>query len=159
MVVTYQRLSTTFSFFYLEHFPRDGSELDVIITTLVINSVDFLVVWYGCMAAFKLGRSSEFMIAFQTYIHCLVKRDHWLSSLGLNLPWGQSAAVVYAENFHGAFIQWHIVVICIGCAMFVTSQFDVVFMFPNQRLGEVCWHNMHILLHAISLNYVSLHWI
>ena len=25
------------------------------------------------------------------------------------------------------------------------------FMFPNQRFGEVCWHNMHILLHALSL--------
>jgi len=24
------------------------------------------------------------------------------------------------------------------CAVFVTSQFDVIFMFPNQRFGEVC---------------------
>jgi len=30
----------------------------------------------------------------------------------------------------GGFIQWH--------ALFVTSQFDVIFMFPNQRCGEVC---------------------
>jgi len=30
--------------------------------------------------------------------------------------------VAYAENVHGgAFIQWHIVVICIWCALFVTS--------------------------------------
>jgi len=41
-------------------------------------------------------------------------------------------AVAYAENFHGGwFIQWHMVVICIWCALFVTSQFDVIFMFPN----------------------------
>jgi len=46
--------------------------------------------------------------------------------------------VAYAENFHGAFIQWHMVVICVWGALFVTSQFDVVFMFPNQRFGEVC---------------------
>jgi len=38
----------------------------------------------------------------------------------------------------GYFIQWHMVVICIWCALFVTSQFNVILMFPNQRFGEVC---------------------
>jgi len=38
----------------------------------------------------------------------------------------------------GEFIQWHMVVICIWCALFVTSQFDVKFMFLNQRFCEVC---------------------
>jgi len=58
--------------------------------------------------------------------------------------------VADAENFHGGFfIQWHMVVICIWCARFVTSQFDVIFIFPNQRFGEVCWHNVHFLLHAL----------
>jgi len=38
----------------------------------------------------------------------------------------------------GGFIQWHMVVICLWCAVFVTSRFDVIFMFPNQRFGEVC---------------------
>jgi len=47
-------------------------------------------------------------------------------------------SVAYAENFHGGFIQWHMVVIYIWCALFVMSQFDVIFMFPNQRFGEVC---------------------
>jgi len=28
--------------------------------------------------------------------------------------------------------------VCIWCALFVTSQFDVIFMFPNQRFDEVC---------------------
>jgi len=50
-------------------------------------------------------------------------------------------------------------VICIWCALFVTSQFDVIFMFLNQRFGEVCCHNMHILFHALPLFYVSFHWI
>ena len=66
----------------------------------------------------------------------------------------------YAENFHGGgSIQWNMVVICIWCALFVMSQFDIIFMFPNQRLGDVCWHNMHILPHALYLFYVLLHWI
>jgi len=32
-------------------------------------------------------------------------------------------------------------------------------MFQDQRFGEVCWQIMHIRLHALSLIYVSLHWI
>jgi len=40
--------------------------------------------------------------------------------------------------FMGGFIQWHTVVIYIWCALFVTSQFVVAFMFTNQRFGEVC---------------------
>jgi len=59
--------------------------------------------------------------------------------------------VAYAENFHGGgLVQGHMVVICIWCALFVTSQFDVISMFPNQRFGEVCWHSMHIFyIHSL----------
>ena len=53
--------------------------------------------------------------------------------------------------FMGGFVQCHMVVICIWCALFVTSQFDVIFMFPNQRFGEVCWHNIHTFLHPLPL--------
>ena len=59
----------------------------------------------------------------------------------------------------GVFIQWHVVVISIWCVLFVTSQFHVAVMFPNQGFGEVCWQNMHIFLHPLPLFYVSLHWI
>ena len=52
----------------------------------------------------------------------------------------------------GASLQWRtqkifmggglgkdrMVVICIGLALLVTSQFDVISTFPNQRFGEVC---------------------
>jgi len=49
-------------------------------------------------------------------------------------------------------IQWHMVVICIRCALFVTSQIYAIFMFRNQRLDEVYRHNMHILLlHTLSI--------
>jgi len=40
--------------------------------------------------------------------------------------------------FMGGLVQGLMVVICIWCALFVTSQFDVISMFPNQRFGEVC---------------------
>ena len=48
------------------------------------------------------------------------------------------------------FIQRHRAVICIWCALFVTSQNDVIVLFPNQGFGEVCWHNMHIFLYIHS---------
>jgi len=69
-------------------------------------------------------------------------------------------AVAYAENFHGSvFIQRHMVVNCIWCTVFVTSQFDVIFIFPNKHFLEIWWHNMRILLHALPSIYVSLYWI
>jgi len=49
-----------------------------------------------------------------------------------------SEPVANAENLHGRwFIQWHTLAICIWCALFVMSQFDVILMFPNKRFGEV----------------------
>ena len=48
-------------------------------------------------------------------------------------------SMTYADNFHEGVpfsgIQWSF---CIWCALFVTSQFDVIIMFSNQRFGEVC---------------------
>jgi len=38
----------------------------------------------------------------------------------------------------GGFIQWHMVVICIWRALFITSQFVVIFMLPDQPLCETC---------------------
>jgi len=34
-------------------------------------------------------------------------------------------------------VKGHMVVICIWCALFVTSQFDIISIFPNQRFGKV----------------------
>jgi len=51
--------------------------------------------------------------------------------------------------FMGGGIQWHMVVIRIWLALFVTSQFSVIFKFQDKRFGEVWWHNRHILLHAL----------
>jgi len=34
--------------------------------------------------------------------------------------------------------------------LFVTSHYDVIFTFANQRFGEVCSHNMHIQGHGRS---------
>jgi len=32
------------------------------------------------------------------------------------------------------------------CGLFVTSQCDIAFTFPNQRFDQACWRNMHISL-------------
>jgi len=34
--------------------------------------------------------------------------------------------------------------------LLVTSQYEVIFTFANQRYDEVCWHNMHKILNALS---------
>jgi len=72
---------------------------------------------------------------------CLPKAE----MLGCSGPWRTQK--IFIERF----IQWHMMDICIWCALFVTSQFDVILMFPKQRFGEVCWHNMHIFLHPLTL--------
>ena len=66
--------------------------------------------------------------------------------------WQGSVSSGVRRNFSwgGGFIQWHRVVICIWCALFVTSQNDIIVLSPNQRFGEVCWHNMHIFLYIHS---------
>jgi len=40
--------------------------------------------------------------------------------------------------------QWRMVVIVTGYTLFVTSHYDVILTFANQRFGEVCRHNVHI---------------
>jgi len=67
--------------------------------------------------------------------------------------------VAYAENFlmgcfHSVAYGCHLHLVCALC---VSSQFDVIFIFPNQRFGEICWHDRHILLHALPLCCVWLH--
>jgi len=48
--------------------------------------------------------------------------------LGCNAQWRTQKIII------GGFIQWQMVVICIWCALFVTSPFDVIFMSSS----EVC---------------------
>jgi len=62
--------------------------------------------------------------------------------------------VAYAENSHGGFIQWCMAVICIWCPLFVTSQFDVMFIQTNvlAKFFDI----IHILQHALPLIFVSL---
>ena len=121
---------------------------------------------FSCFRLFTTRQNSSFLItAFMTTLPFIVFQ--WLKAwcclvyffYGLQVSdskWTPKYifAVAYAENFHGGvLVQGHMVVI--WCALFVTSQFDVIFMFPNQRFGEVCWHKVHIFLHPLSLFYVS----
>jgi len=58
------------------------------------------------------------------------------------------------KSFMGGFIQWHLMVFYFWCALFVTSQFYVIVIFQDQHVGEACWHNMHIFVHALVLFHV-----
>jgi len=53
----------------------------------------------------------------------------------------------------GGFVQWHIVVIFIWCGLFVTSQFDVVFMFPSKVLATFV-DTICIFFHAHSPYFI-----
>jgi len=59
------------------------------------------------------------------------------SALWLQGPDIPFTSCVRRKFLWGGFIQWHRVVICIWCALFVMSQFDVAILFPNQRFSEV----------------------
>jgi len=65
---------------------------------------------------------------------------HWLSvgNLTTHAIFGLCSGVCRKFSWGGVLVQDHMVVICIWCALFVTSQVDVMSMFPNQRFGEVC---------------------
>jgi len=66
-------------------------------------------------------------------------KEAMYSSQRFAISSGSHKTGAYAETFHGGvFIQRHRVAICIWCALFVTSQNDVIVLFPNQRFGEVC---------------------
>jgi len=65
----------------------------------------------------------------------------------------QSSPFFPKEITLAGFIQRHVMVKYIWCALFVTSQFEVFFMFPNQRFGEVSGYNMHIFVHP-PLNFM-----
>jgi len=68
------------------------------------------------------------------------------------------------RKFSWGFIQWHMVVICICCALFVTSQFDVIFMFPNQRFAkfvDIIWifvytHSPQFMCHWTEIKLSAL---
>jgi len=57
----------------------------------------------------------------------------------------------YAPLTNAGFEHWRMVAIVTGYTLFVTSQYDIIFPFANQRFGEVCWHNMHSILHELTL--------
>ena len=56
---------------------------------------------------------------------------------------------------NSSIVQCRMVVIVAGYTLFVTSQYDIIFTCADQRFGEVCWHNMRIVLHALSLLVVG----
>ena len=66
------------------------------------------------------------------------KHQRYLAAMQYKMREDYLGSVAYAENFHGGgLVKGHMVVICIWCSLLVTSQFDVISMFPNQRFDEV----------------------
>jgi len=56
--------------------------------------------------------------------------------------WGDSLIGCPLPN--SSIQQWRMVVSVTRFTMFVTSQYDVISTFANQRFGEVCWQNVHV---------------
>jgi len=110
---------------------------------------------------------SQLLCSLPLPIH-FINRSGWKSSLQYTTVLNITATAIapsmrmlfpeaYAENFlGGGLVQGHMVVICIWCALFVTSQFDV--MFQTNVLAKFVDIIMHIFLHALPLFHVSLHW-
>jgi len=54
-------------------------------------------------------------------------------------------------GFHSVAYGRHLYLVCVVCDIIIWHHIHV----SKQHFGEVCWHNMHILLHALFLSYVS----
>ena len=61
---------------------------------------------------------------------------------GLVMP--EATAWLDAVLPNSSIEQWCMLVIVTGYTLFVTSQYDVIFTFANQRFCDISWHNMHI---------------
>jgi len=46
----------------------------------------------------------------------------------------------------------HLYLVCALCDVTIWRHF----LFPSQRFGEVCWHNMHTFLHPLPLVYTAM---
>jgi len=55
---------------------------------------------------------------------------------GLVVP--RATAPLYASLLNSGIEQWRMVFIVAGYTLFITSQYDVIYMFANQRFDEVC---------------------
>jgi len=59
----------------------------------------------------------------------------------------------FSWGFHSVAHGGHLHVVCAVCDVTIWCHIHV----SKPRFGEVCWYNMHILLHALLLIYVSMH--
>ena len=94
---------------------------------------------------FKDMRSKKIWLSYGSTQFVTWFRRRWLTTKFLKnekqgiLHWNQWRT---QKIFMGVvLVQGHMVVICVWCWLFVTSQFDIICMFPNQRFGDVSWHN------------------
>jgi len=73
----------------------------------------------------------------QMDVHKTLYRFYSKSSVQTSCDaWGDCLIVCPLPN--SSIEQWHMVAIVTEYTLFVTSQYDVIFTFRNQRFGEVC---------------------
>ena len=110
----------------------------------------------------RFGPIAEIAKEFTQRWHSILHFDEILDQTAIFFWWFQpvfSSCGVRRKFSWGGLVHGRMVAICIWCALFVTAQFYITSMFPNQHFGEVCWHNMHIfststpfILCVIALN-------
>ena len=107
-------------------------------------------VQHATCAIIPIGIISKISLSiFQTSfpLSCLWWKRQWsrywsVACRGLVIPGATAWLDAPLPNY--GIEQWRMVVIVTGYTLFVTSQYDVIFTFANQRFGEICWHNMHV---------------
>ena len=73
--------------------------------------------------------------------------------LDITVSQWRTQKIFMGGSFSG--ILGHLYLLCAVCDVTIWRHFQV----SNPTFCEVCWHNMHIRLHALPLIYVSLNWI
>jgi len=94
-----------------------------------MNSVKTPVTWASAEIFPGGGQRQHFANSYQVADDAMQMYVH--ETLNLNVRSRNAQWRTQKIFMRRVFIQWHMVVICIWCAVFITTQFDVIFMFPN----------------------------
>jgi len=101
---------------------------------------------------FWVRSNTSFLALHPGRNHHLLGHNHWRAEVW----WCPGVtAWLHSPLPNSSTEQWRMVVIIARYTLFLTSQYDVIFTFAPQRFGEVYWHNMHIILYALSLLVVT----
>jgi len=108
--------------------------------------------------------TTEIIESNSQYSGCANSFNKFVSSWCLRPPASLTTSCVRRKLSWGGFIQWHVVVICIWCTLFVTSPFDVILIFPNNVLAKfvdiICTffytHSLYFMRHCTEYRVSAL---